>query len=142
MLNTITKLFCLKKAFEIKESISFELDQLLNLLGRVGRRLSDIGEAEGASVVQVLAGSTVDGSIHIKQGGAARVENVIVNGDLQFESNNGALSAARNQVGGNVQVFQNVGGTTIADNTINGNLQCKENNPAPAGGNNLVQGNK
>jgi len=108
------------------------------------QRVTVIGniQAEGASSVAVLADSTVDGSIQLKQGGAARVENVIVNGAIQFESNNGALSAAGNQVGENIQVFENGGGITIADNIVKGNLQCKENNPAPAGGNNTVQGTK
>jgi len=99
-------------------------------------------QAEGARLVEVLAGSTVGGSIQLKQGGSARVENVSVTGDIQFESNNGVLSAAGNQVGGNIQVFQNAGGITIANNFVNGNLQCKENSPAPSGGNNTVQGNK
>jgi DUF4097 and DUF4098 domain-containing protein YvlB len=90
----------------------------------------------------VLVGSTVGGSIQLKQGGSARVEFVSVNGDIQFESNNGVLSAAGNRVGGNIQVFQNGGGVTISDNTINGNLQCKDNSPVPAGGNSTVQGNK
>jgi hypothetical protein len=92
--------------------------------------------------VEVLAGSSVGGSIQIKQGGSARIEYVILNGDIQYESNYGALSAVGNQVGGNIQAFQNGGGVTVAANTVNGNLQCKENNPAPAGGNNIVQGNK
>jgi len=99
-------------------------------------------QAEGASLVAVLAGSNVGGSIQLKLGGSVRVEYVIVNGDIQLESNNGMQSAVGNQVGGNLQVFQNGGGTSIADNTINGSLQCKENDPAPIGGNNSVQGNK
>jgi hypothetical protein len=99
-------------------------------------------QAEGAKVVNILAGSTISGSIQIKQAGAAQVDRVTVNGDIQFEANNGALSATHNQVGGSVQVFQNTGGVTIADNTIGGNLQCKENAPAPTGGNNSVHGNK
>lgn len=108
------------------------------------QRVTVIGniQADGASVVEVLAGSTVGGSIQIKQGGAARVEDAILNGDIQLESNNDLLSAMRNQVGGSIQVFKNTGGVTVADNTINGNMQCKENNSAPAGGNNVVQGNK
>jgi len=108
------------------------------------QRVTVIGniQAEGALLVEVLAGSTVGGSVQLKQGGSARVENVVVNGDIQFESNNGVLSAASNQAGGNIQVFQNVGGVTIASNFVIGNLQCKENSPAPGGGNNTVQGSK
>jgi hypothetical protein len=107
-------------------------------------RITVIGniQAEGARLVEVLADSTVGGSIQLKRGGSGRVENVSVNRDIQFESNNGVLSAAGNQVGGNIQVYQNVGGSTIATNIVNGNLQCKENNPSPDGGNNTVQGNK
>jgi hypothetical protein len=84
----------------------------------------------------------ISGSIQIKQGGAAQIDGVTVNGDIQFEANDGVLSAKGNQVGGNVQAFKNLGGVTIADNTIDGNLQCKENIPPPTGGNNIVQGNK
>jgi hypothetical protein len=107
-------------------------------------RVTIIGniQAEGASFVEVSAGSTVGGGIQMKQGGSSRIEFVIVNGDIQLESNNDVLSVVGNQVGGNVQVFQNGGGVTITDNTINGNLQCKENNPSPIGENNVVQGNK
>jgi hypothetical protein len=98
-------------------------------------------QAEGAAAVNVLAGSIIGGSIQIKQS-AAEIEEVTVNGDIQFESNIGAVSATRNQVGGNVQAFKNQGGVTFADNIIGGNLQCKENEPPPTGGNNIVQGNK
>jgi len=38
-----------EKAFEVMDSISLELDQLLYQLGQVGKRLSDIGAAEGAA---------------------------------------------------------------------------------------------
>jgi hypothetical protein len=99
-------------------------------------------QAIGASNVEVLAGSTVGGSIQIKEGGAAQISGVSVNGDIQFESNNGGLSATSNQVVGNIQVFKNKSGITIADNSLNGNLQCKENDILPDGGNNVVHGNK
>ena len=39
----------LKKAIEMEESNSLDLDLLLNQLGQVGKRLSDIGAAEGAA---------------------------------------------------------------------------------------------
>jgi hypothetical protein len=99
-------------------------------------------QAEGAAVVNVLAGSTISGSIQIKLGGPVQIDGVLVNGDIQFESNYGVLSATHNQVGGSVQVFKNTGGVTIANNTIDGNLQCKENDSPPTGGNNIVNGNK
>ena len=102
--------------------------------------LFTIGQ-ESTSFVGVN-GSTVGGSIQIRQGGSASIESVSVIGDIQFESNNGALSAIGNQVGGNIQVFKNLAGITISNNTVNGNLQCKENNSVPTGGSNTVQGNK
>ena len=76
------------------------------------------------------------------RGGAARVDKVDVDGDIQYESNAGAFSVTRNDVGGNIQIFQNTGGVDVVENTVDGNLQCKENFPAPTGGDNVVQGNK
>lgn len=99
-------------------------------------------QAEGARLVEVLAGSSVGGSIQLKQGGSIRIESGIVTGDIQLESNQGVLLVGGNRVGGNIQIFQNVGSIAFANNTVNGNLQCKENNSAPGGGNNAVQGNK
>lgn len=93
-------------------------------------------QAGGAADVTINNNSTVGGSIQIKQGGSATVDQVMVTGDIQLESNQRGLSASRNQVGGNVQIFQNTGGATITDNRIDGNLQCKENVPAPVGGRN------
>jgi rhamnulose-1-phosphate aldolase len=39
----------LKKAVEMEESNSLDLDLLVNQLGQVGKRLSEIGAAEGAA---------------------------------------------------------------------------------------------
>jgi hypothetical protein len=78
-------------------------------------------QAEGHTRVNV-AGSTVGGSIQLKQGGAA---------DLRT-----------NRVTGDVQSFTNRGTQVISSNRINGNLQCKENSPAPTGSGNIVGGNK
>jgi hypothetical protein len=97
-------------------------------------------QAEGARLVEVLAGSTVGGSIQLKQGGPVRVENGSISRDIQLESNKGVLNIMGNQVGGNIQVFQTMGDVTLADNIVNGNLQCKENSPPPGGGNNTVRG--
>ena len=99
-------------------------------------------QAEGAKLVSVTANSVVGGSIQIKQGGAATINRVRVNGDIQFDENNRALKALYNTVGGNIQAFKNTGGVKIANNTIDGNLQCKENAPKPTGSNNIVGGNK
>jgi hypothetical protein len=99
-------------------------------------------QGENAKRVNVTRGSRVGGSVQVKQGGAASVWDSFVTFDVQYDSNRGALEAARNVVGGNVQVFQNTGGVRIASNRIDGNLQCKANRPAPTGGGNVVQGNK
>jgi len=97
---------------------------------------------EGANYAEVPDGSSGGGGIQIKQGGAAQINGVHVIGDIQLESNSGALSSTVNQVGGNVRIFQNMSGVTLADNNINGNVQCKQNAPAPSGGSNVVRGNK
>ena len=99
-------------------------------------------QGDGARLVEVLAGSTVGGSIQLKQGGPVRIENGSIGRDIQLESNKGVLNVMGNQVGGNIQVLQTVGDVTIADNIVNGNLQCKGNSPSPTGGNNTVRGNK
>ena len=93
-------------------------------------------------MVEVLSGSTVVGSLQIKQGGGARIDSVRIDSDLQFDANRRNLIANRNTIGGNLQAFQNTGGLSIAANTIDGNLQCKGNRPAPTGGDNIVKGNK
>jgi hypothetical protein len=105
-----------------------------------GARIDGSVQAENAARVNVGANSTVGGSIQVVQSGAAAIDRVAVNGDIQFESNKQGLSATNNQVGGNVQAFQNTSGVTIANNIIDGNLQCKENTPPPTGGNNVVMG--
>ena len=99
-------------------------------------------QAEGAALVQVLAKSTVGGSIQVVQGGSAWVDSSKVTMDILYDSNTGPLAATRNGVGGNIQVFQNTGGVEISDNFVDGNLQCTANEPAPTGGGNVVQGNK
>ena len=99
-------------------------------------------QAENAASVTVTANSQVGGSVQIKQGGAAQIKATRIQGDLQFDANRYALTAANNVIGGNLQAFQNTGGVTISKNTIDGNLQCKENRPAPKGGDNIVKGSK
>lgn len=99
-------------------------------------------QAENAAQVEVLSGSTVGGSIQIKQGGGAYIDSVAINSDLQFDDNRKNLIASKNIIGGNLQAVKNTGGLSITDNTIDGNLQCKENQPAPTGGGNIVKGSK
>jgi hypothetical protein len=99
-------------------------------------------QAEGARRVNVVAQSTVGGSVQIVQGGAARVANSRVNADILYDENAAYLEVLRNRIGGNVQAFKNTGGVKISGNVIDGNLQCKENVPRPVGGSNTVHGNK
>lgn len=99
-------------------------------------------QAENAALVNVTSGSSIGGSIQIKQGKAATITGNTINGSLQFESNSGSLSAQNNRIGADLQAFQNIRGVLVGSNRINGNLQCKENNPTPTGGRNIVQGNK
>jgi cytoskeletal protein CcmA (bactofilin family) len=99
-------------------------------------------QAENANSVTVRRSSRVDGSIQIKQGGAARVRKTVVGSDILFDENARRLVATRNSIEGNLQAFKNTGGLKVANNHIDGNLQCKENAPAPTGGGNVVQGNK
>lgn len=94
-------------------------------------------QAEGAASVALLGYSTVGGSVQIVQGGTATVERARIKGDLQFESNRGAISASANTIGGNLQAFQNLGGATFVNNRMDGNMQCKENIPAPTGSGNI-----
>ncbi len=116
--------------------------KLVEVLG--GSRVGGSIQADGTELVMVVDVSVV-GNIQLKQGGAARVDQVKVNGDILFDSNSGAVSATRNEfgsnlVGGNVQVFQNRGTINIIGNIIDGNLQCKENVPPPTGRDNIVHG--
>jgi hypothetical protein len=99
-------------------------------------------QGEDARKVIVRRATRVGGSVQFVQGGAARVINSNVNGDVQYDENDRRLAVNGNEVGGNVQVVQNTGGVVIRDNVIDGNLQCKANVPAPTGGNNTVGGNK
>jgi subtilisin family serine protease len=130
---------CTLNGTRVQGNIKVEKDASLTVQGATV--VGNI-QAEGARLVEVLAGSTVGGNIQLKQGGPVRIENVSVSRDIQFESTKGILNVTDNQVGGNIQVIQTMGGVTIANNTVNGNLQCKENSPSPGGGNNTVRGNK
>lgn len=105
-------------------------------LSTSGVRVNGNIQADGARAVYLNPGSFVGGNVQIKQGGSARLDRAIVDGDVQLESNRGPLRATRNDIGGNMQVFQNTGGVTLLKNLIAENLQCKENSPPPIGGGN------
>jgi hypothetical protein len=103
-----------------------------------GVRVDGNVQAEGARAVNVTADSFVGGSVQIKQGGAATIRRVTINGNLQLESNRGYLDIANNRVQANLQAVQNRGGLNISNNRIAQALQCKQNNPAPTGGGNTA----
>jgi hypothetical protein len=90
-------------------------------------------QAEGSTLVKVINGSTVGGSVQIKQGRAATINGARITGDLQFDQQTRAVRANRNNIGGNLQAVSNTGGVTLNYNTMIGNLQCKQNVPAPTG---------
>jgi hypothetical protein len=107
-------------------------------LSASGVRVDGNIQAEGARAVYVNPGSFVGGSVQIVQGGAARVDRVTIEGDLQFFENRKALRATRNRIDGNLQAVSNTGGLYIAQNLIEGSLQCKQNTPPPRGGGNIA----
>jgi hypothetical protein len=76
-------------------------------------------QAEGAANVNVAL-SRIGGSIQIVQGRNSKINRNIVNHDVQY--------------------FENRGAIVITGNRIDGNLQCKENRRRPVGGGNRVQG--
>ena len=95
-------------------------------------------QGEGAAAVNVNPNSFVGGSVQIKQGNSATVDDVVIGGDLQFDENTGSILASDNDIDGNLQAVKNTGGLVLVDNRIRENLQCKENNPPPTGGNNTA----
>lgn len=102
-----------------------------------GNIQDDNGNAGNVTVTN----SRVNGNIQLEQGTSVTVTGTDIDGDLQLESNRGALRSDGNEIGGNLQANQNTGGLTINGNTIDGNLQCQSNNPPPTGGGNAVRGN-
>jgi hypothetical protein len=95
-------------------------------------------QAEGSTLVKVIRGSTVGGSVQIKQGRVATINGNRITGDLQFDQQTRAVRANRNKIGGNLQAVSNTGGVTLNYNTMIGNLQCKQNVPAPTGTGNVA----
>lgn len=56
-------------------------------------------QAEGAARVNVVSSSRVGGSVQAKQGGAAKVLDSRIVGDIQYDDNRRLLKANRNRVG-------------------------------------------
>jgi hypothetical protein len=134
---------CRLNGTKVKGTIKVERNAVL-----VATDVLVIGNVQGenAKNVVVQEGSSIGGSVQVKQGGGAAVLDSRVNADIQYDANSAALRVQRNRVGGSVQVIgnrlSNNATIIIARNTIDGNLQCKENTPRPTGGNNVVGGNK
>jgi hypothetical protein len=99
-------------------------------------------QAGGARNVIVRAGSRINGSVQVENGGAVSVLRSRVGGSVQTKSNNGLSRVVRNRVGADVQFFSNRGGFAVWYNRIDGNLQCKSNGLPRRGDHNIVQGNK
>lgn len=97
-------------------------------------------QGEGSALVTVAGASTVGGSVQLKQGGAATLQDLRVGGDLQLDTMAGSLFVQGSRLGGSLQAMGNRGGLTLLDNTMDGNLQCKDNLPPPQGsGNSATQ---
>jgi hypothetical protein len=130
---------CTLRGTFVKGTIKVETNAVLH-----AHNVRVIGNVQGenARAVNLYAGSRVGGSVQVKQGYSAKVLGTHVNGDIQFDENDGPLTANDNRVGGSIQVVKNFGGVAINRNVVDGNLQCKENSPPPTGGNNIVHGNK
>lgn len=90
--------------------------------------------ANGATVVDLRGTSTrIGGGVQIKTGGAVRLFDAQVTGDMQIGSMSGAVTASRNRMVGNMQIMDNRGGVTMNRNSMTGVMQCKGNLPAPTG---------
>jgi hypothetical protein len=102
------------------------------------------GDVQGSAAANVTVSneSRIGGSVQVKSGGGAAIENSRVGINVQYDRNRGALRLLQSRVDGSVQATRNTGGVVISGNTIAGNLQCSENNPPPTGSGNIVGGNK
>lgn len=110
-------------------------------LSASGARVNGNIQSSGFRAVFLNAGTTVGGSVQLNQGGSAQIVGIVVNSDVQLESNSRRLVVRDSDIGSNLQVFQNTGGVVLRNNDIAQNLQCKQNAPAPIGGGNQA-GNK
>jgi len=104
-------------------------------------RVTNDIQADKAAGVNVYAGSSVGGNVKIAKSGAADIQSVDIDNNLNFNENDQSVNAANNTIGGNLQATKNTGGVSINGNHIGGNLQCKDNDPAPTGSSNIVIGN-
>jgi hypothetical protein len=106
-----------------------------------GIRVKGNVQSEGFKNVTLQRGSRVVGSVQLEnglEGGAGRVLNSTINGDVQFFSNEARMVARGNTILANLQANQNAGGLVIENNRISQNLQCQANSPRPTGGGNTA----
>ena len=106
-----------------------------------GIRVKGNVQSQGFKSITVRQGSRVVGSVQLENGlsgGAGRLLNSTVNGDVQFFSNEARMVARGNTILANLQANQNTGGLVIENNRISQNLQCQANNPPPTGGGNTA----
>ena len=106
-----------------------------------GIRVKGNVQSEGFEGITLRQGSRVVGSVQLEnglEGGAGRVLNSTVNGDVQFFSNGARMVARGNTILANLQANQNTGGLVIENNRISQNLQCQANTPPPTGGGNTA----
>jgi hypothetical protein len=91
-----------------------------------------------SGVTLQAADNIIGGDLQVKKALSAVISRTRVDGDLQLEENQGALSSTGASVRGNLQVFKNRGGVRLEDNRVSQALQCKENSPSPVGGSNVA----
>lgn len=106
-----------------------------------GVRVKGNIQSEGFKNVRLYNGSHVVGSVQLEnglRGGLGKIVSSRINGDLQFEANEGRMVARNATVLANFQVVQNTGGVSLSNNRISQALQCKQNDPAPTGGGNTA----
>jgi hypothetical protein len=100
-------------------------------------------QSDGARYVRLLGGGvTVGGNVQIKGWAESSgfEPGTRIEGNFQFEENDGALFANGGLIRGDFQMSKNRGGGAVFGNSIRQNLQCKENVPPPEGGGNKVGG--
>ena len=135
---------CVLDAVHIDGDVQVETGGSLDLSHSVvdGNVQSDDG------LVIRLAANEIDGDIQVKttlpEGSVAILDNK-VDGNIQVEENETAVTISGNVVDGDLQFFENIAESphAIVDNTIDGDLQCKDNEPDPlSGGGNVVDGDR
>jgi hypothetical protein len=98
-------------------------------------------EADGARAVEIANGSTISGSLLLRDGWSGSVIGSTIGGDIDWQGQTGPLRAEHNVIGGSLWAAFNTGGVTVLGNRIDKDLQCVANRPVPSGATNMVAGN-